>query len=242
VADHLPPGHLPDGHLPDGHLPEAGDVPTLLSSVPGMRERQNTGTHQLDVSQYFSGADSYAIAPAVEAGWTFDTNTGLLTIDTDVVGTFGPYVVTATNAAGNADSNAFTVEVYALSSTGGKPKPRKPRRLLVQIDGQDFEVSSVEEARSLLEKAKTLAVEAAEETVVERTAARVKRGKRPKVVTPEITTDAQELKSLVSTYRDDIEAIYRQMAIDAEIGQLLRLKWQRELDDDDDEALFVLLH
>jgi hypothetical protein len=32
------------------------------------------------------------------------------------------------------------------------------------------------------------------------------------------------------------------MAIDAEIGQLLRLKWQRELDDDDEEALFVLLH
>jgi hypothetical protein len=213
-------------------------APVLLGNIPNLRERQNTGTHQLDTSQYFASADTYAIAPAVEAGWTFDVNTGLLTIDTDAVGTFGTYVVTATNANGDTPSNAFSVEVYEASTGGGKPR-KKPRRLFVQIDEQDFEVSSVEEATQLLEKAKKLAVEAAESAVVERTEKRAKRGKSVKIDLPSITTEAPELKSLVSSYRDDIEAIYRQMAIDAEIRELMRRKMMLE---DDEEAIFVLMH
>jgi hypothetical protein len=137
------------------------------------------------------------------------------------------------------ESNPFSISVFG----GGKPKkPKPPRRYTVVIDGQEFEVSSVAEAEALLTRAKQLANEAATQAV-ERSAKRAKRGKQAvEVQIPVIETAAPELKSLVSTYRDDIEAIYRQMAIDAEIGQLLRLKWQRELDDDDEEALFVLLH
>jgi hypothetical protein len=138
-------------------------------------------------------------------------------------------------------SNPFSITVL---SAGGKPKKPKPpkRRYTVVIDGQEFEVSSIAEAEALLTRAKQLANEAASQAV-ERSAKRAKRGKQAvEVQVPVIETAAPELKSLVSTYRDDIEAIYRQMAIDAEIGQLLRLKWQRELDDDDEEALFVLLH
>jgi hypothetical protein len=136
------------------------------------------------------------------------------------------------------ESNPFSISVFG----GGRPKPKPPRRYTVVIDGQEFEVSSVAEAEALLTRAKQLANEAASQAV-ERSAKRAKRGKQAvEVQIPVIETAAPELKSLVSTYRDDIEAIYRQMAIDAEIGQLLRLKWQRELDDDDEEALFVLLH
>jgi hypothetical protein len=135
------------------------------------------------------------------------------------------------------ESNPFSITVFG----GGKPKKPRPRYTVV-IDGQEFEVSSIAEAEALLTRAKQLANEAAKQTV-ERSAKRAKRGKQAvEVQVPVIETAAPELKSLVSTYRDDIEAIYRQMAIDAEIGQLLRLKWQRELDDDDEEALFVLLH
>lgn len=75
----------------------------------------DTGTHAYDLSLYFAGATSYAIAPAVEAGWSFDTGSALLTIDTDDAATFGPYTVTATNASGDTDSNAFTVKVSVSS-------------------------------------------------------------------------------------------------------------------------------
>ncbi len=58
-----------------------------------------------DLSGYFTGATSYSIAPLVEAGWNFDTGTGILTVDTDVASSFGPYVVTGTNIDGSDDSN-----------------------------------------------------------------------------------------------------------------------------------------
>lgn len=92
--------------------------PTLLGSIPNFSAAFNSGTHQYDLSAYFANATSYAISPAVETGWSFDTGTGLLTIDTDDEATFGPYTVTATNANGDTDSNAFTIRVSAWDALG----------------------------------------------------------------------------------------------------------------------------
>lgn len=86
-------------------------VPVLIGSIPNISAAFDSGTHQYDLSEYFSGATSYAIDPAVEAGWSFNTGTGVLEIDTDDESTFGPYTVTATNASGSTASNAFTVKV-----------------------------------------------------------------------------------------------------------------------------------
>jgi hypothetical protein len=213
--------------------------PSFSGTIPNLRERQNTGSYQLAAGSYFSGADSYSIAPAVEAGWSFDTNTGMLTFDTDAVGTFGTYVVTATNAQGTADSNAFSVEVYAVVTEGGRA--RKPRRHqhLVEIDGQFFEVSGPEEAERLLRQAAELAPEVVEKAV-QRNVKRAKRGKQAvEIAPPVIKTEDPELVSLVDRYRDDIEAIYRRIAVDAEIRELMRVKL---LEQDEDEAIFVLLH
>ena len=88
-----------------------GDPPVLLGSIPNLSAAFDSGTHQYELGDYFSGATSYAIDPAVETGWTFNTTTGQLEIDTDDEATFGPYTVTATNASGNTDSNVFTVKV-----------------------------------------------------------------------------------------------------------------------------------
>jgi len=93
-------------------------APTLLGSIPNLSAAYDSGTYQYDLSEYFSGATSYAIDPAVEAGWSFNTGTGILEIDTDAEDVFGPYVVTATNATGNTDSNAFTVNVYVSALRG----------------------------------------------------------------------------------------------------------------------------
>jgi hypothetical protein len=90
-------------------------TPEFEGPIGNIAAAFDSGTHAYDLSLYFSGATSYAIAPAIETGWTFDTNSGLLTIDTDDEDTFGPYTVTATNASGDTVSNAFTVKV-AVSS------------------------------------------------------------------------------------------------------------------------------
>jgi hypothetical protein len=90
-------------------------VPEFIDQIGNIAAAFDSGTHAYDLSLYFSGATSYAIDPAVETGWTFDTNSGLLTIDTDDEDTFGPYTVTATNASGDTVGNAFTVKV-AVSS------------------------------------------------------------------------------------------------------------------------------
>lgn len=120
MAEHLPQGHLPSGHLPDGHLPEAADTPPVFSgTIPDIERNQNSGEYQVNLGAYFSGATSYSISPAVEAGWTFDTGTGVLAVQTTGAGEFGPYVVTGTNAAGSDDSNAFGVTVVAQSDTSG---------------------------------------------------------------------------------------------------------------------------
>ena len=88
-----------------------GAAPEFIGPIGNISAVSASGAHEYDLAFYFSGATSYAIAPALETGWSFDTNTGLFTIDTDADGTFGPYTVTATNASGNTDSNTFTVKV-----------------------------------------------------------------------------------------------------------------------------------
>jgi hypothetical protein len=93
----------------------ADDPPILLAQIPNLAAGFDSGTHQYELGAYFSGATSYAIDPPVETGWTFNTTTGQLEIDTDDEATFGPYVITATNANGNTDSNSFTVKVSVSS-------------------------------------------------------------------------------------------------------------------------------
>jgi hypothetical protein len=137
-----------------------------------------------------------------------------------------------------AQSNPFSITV--LDSDAGRPRKRR-RRYTVVIDNQEFSVSSIAEAEALLTRAKQLASETAQK-VVERSIKRVERGEQAlEIELPVIKTAAPELKSLVSTYREDIEAIYRQTALDAEIGELLRARWQRELEDEEDAALILLL-
>lgn len=93
-------------------------APVQLNPVPNLSAGFDTGTHDFDLSDYFSGQTSYSIDPAVEVGWTFNTSTGVLTIDTDDANTFGPYNVTAINGAGSIESNDFTVKVSVSTVTG----------------------------------------------------------------------------------------------------------------------------
>ena len=86
-------------------------APVFSGTIPNLSYDYDTGSYINDYSSYFTGATSYSISPAVEAGWNFDTVTGILTVDTDDINTFGPYTITGTNAGGSDNSNAFTVTV-----------------------------------------------------------------------------------------------------------------------------------
>lgn len=96
-----------------------GSPPTLVANIPNIAKPEDTGTYEFDLSVYFTGATSYAIDPAVETGWDFNTSTGVLTIDTDDTSTFGPYTVTASNDDGDTDSNAFSVYVVVPAAGSG---------------------------------------------------------------------------------------------------------------------------
>jgi hypothetical protein len=212
--------------LQQNNLLEADSAPTFQGTIPDIFERKDTGTHDYDLSPYFIGADSYSISPAVETGWSFNTSTAVLTIDTDALGLFGPYTVTATNAFGTADSNAFDVEVAVKNTGAGRPK-RPRRRLLVEINGQDFEVSGADEARVLLDQARQVAAAAIQKA--RKASVRIPGG----VPRPRIITEAPELKQVVADARRDIVSLFDGLARDLEIAALMR-KQMEEQDEEDD--------
>lgn len=212
-------------------LESASASPPIFSgTIADIFQRQNTGTFTYNLGAYFTDATSYAIDPAVETGWSFDTNTGELVIDTDALGEFGPYTVTATNANGDTDSNAFDVEVAAKNTGAGRPKRR---RFLVEIDGQDFEVSGPQEARDLLERAKAVATQAIEKASKPTT--RIGVG-RP-LPRPVIRTADPELKTVVREARQEITALYDRAIRDMEIAALMAKRNEEE----EEEALIRLL-
>jgi hypothetical protein len=104
--------------------------PVFIESIPNLVAGSDTGSHDFDLSDKAAGETSYSIAPALEAGWSFNTGTGVLTIDTNAAGTFGPYTVTYTNSAGDTDSNAFHVQVLAV---GGKSTTRMGMSLGISL-------------------------------------------------------------------------------------------------------------
>jgi hypothetical protein len=110
-----PQGWQPDGFQPEGWQPgsvSGASPPVLLGSIPPASFRWETDEHIVNAGAYFSGATSYTISPAVETGWSFNTSTGVLTVDTDEIDSFGPFTVTASNLDGNTVSNAFSIQVF----------------------------------------------------------------------------------------------------------------------------------
>lgn len=120
------------------------------------------------------------------------------------------------------------------SNVGGKS--RRHRRYFVDIDGQQFDVDSYEQARQLLQRAKALAVEEAPK-LAEQTVQRIQRiGTAPKIEVPRITA-SPELAEIVYPYRKAIQQAYRDAAQTAELRMLLEAKFR----EDDDDDIFILM-
>lgn len=123
----------------------------------------------------------------------------------------------------------------ATVTPAGRAKSTK-RRYFVEIDGQRFTVADVEEARQILQRAKALAVQVAEEQA-ERVERAVSLGKVAKVQVPQVKA-SPELAEVVYPYRKAIQAAYRDAANTAEIRALMALKM---LQDDEDDVMVLLL-
>lgn len=111
-----------------GNAGGTASAPVFTGTIPDISLTEGAAGATYDLSTYFTSATSYSIAPAVEAGWTFNTSTGVLTVDPLVAGVYGGYVVTGTNGVGSTNSNSFTATVVAATSAGGSSDPPRKRK------------------------------------------------------------------------------------------------------------------
>lgn len=160
------------------------------------------------------------------AGQLGTLSTGTLT---PVIGVF----VELTGLALTASTGTLTgVSVELPGQALQKPAGRKRRhkRLLVELDGQDFEVESVDQAVALLDRAKEIAV--AQIAKVRTSPLRVEHG----IKRPSIRTDSAPLRELVREKRAEIVSLYDQLLRDLEIQHLMA-----KADEDDEEETLIRL-
>ena len=127
----------------------------------------------------------------------------------------------------NAETGA--APVVTQTQKGAGRSRRRHRRYFVEIDGQEFDVNSPEEAKQLLDKAKSLA-----EQVV--TSARNSITVKPGLKVPQIRTPNKELVPVVQAARAEIRDLYAEFQRDLEIRMLLA-----RADEEEEEAIIRLL-
>lgn len=109
-------------------------APIFTGTIDDISELYDSGSYMYDFTTYYTYATSYAISPDLETGWSFVS--GVLTIDTDGLGNFGPFTVTGINSSGQTDSNTFTIQVAVTT-----PVPSGISRVITST-GQNRTVSA----------------------------------------------------------------------------------------------------
>lgn len=135
-------------------------------------------------------------------------------------------------------SVSFIPPVTVVLEPAGR---HKKLRYYVEIDDQQFQVDSPQEAVLILLQAKDLAPISAERAAKLVLRKQLKRKRRPQInlKPPKIETNAPVTEQLVAI-RSDIEAIYHDIAITQELAYLFRK--QLQIEQDDDEDVILLLH
>ncbi len=144
---------------------------------------------------------------------------------------FRPYPIRQRIYWSQPETAPVPVERYTETPAG-----RRRKRYYVEIDGQEFQVANPTEALALLDRAKALAQRVAPQTAEQVVAKAIRKAQAPAVKTPEIKA-SPELAEVVAKPRQDIERIYRDAALAAEIRLLMELRAEQ----DDEEALLLLI-
>jgi hypothetical protein len=215
--------------------------------IAGAAEHAAGGEHATDGALT---SDPAAIA-GTAAHYTLHATTGALAAEAATIAGTAAHLTLHTTSGALAADPATMAGVAVHSGAGavqpgmqGAGRPSRRRSRVVEIDGEDFVVSSAEEAQALLDQAKEQAKELA--AVAVKRAAEAKKRPVNKVVkdarrlleVPEIQAP-EEFAPLVSQTQDEIRSIYQSALASVEIAALLA-KRQREEEDDEDVLLLLI--
>lgn len=139
-------------------------------------------------------------------------------------------------------------ETSSNQGAGGSRKSRRQRKpVVIEIDGKDIVVETLEEAEELVEKIKASAQELADQAL--QRAAAVQRRPRRKVlqdarktlVLPSIEVDGDALMAdLMRVAVSDVKSLFESTMRAIEIGALMRQQ-EQQLEEDDEDVLMLLL-
>lgn len=93
-------------------------APVLFDQVPNFVVKANTGTYNFPLEGYFTGETSFSITGSA-TGITFNTTTGVLTVNSATASGISTFTVSAINGSGTTPSNSFTVKI--ATSSGNSP-------------------------------------------------------------------------------------------------------------------------
>jgi len=207
--------------------------PIFAGTIPDISLTEGGPSTDYDLSVYFTGAASYAIDPAVEAGWAFNTTTAILTVVPDTVGTYGGYIVTATNPGGTVDSNSFGVTVTAAaedSATGG------------WWFAYDYELRRKDEKKKKRQELRRKAEEIQEDVDRE-----LVQALQAKAEEEDRLAELKRLSNLAEQYRDELNLVLSDRAIQAAEQAILKQtysaleRFERELARAREEEEFLLM-
>jgi hypothetical protein len=112
-----------------------GQPPVFTGPIADVSVTNVQATYSYALASYFAGATHYTISPSLQAGWSFNTATATLTIDTDALGSFGPFAITAFNGTGSTASNLFAITVAQFAQppifTGAIPNQSFARNVAI---------------------------------------------------------------------------------------------------------------
>lgn len=235
-----------------------GDAGNVTKALTGEAVTVSAGTLVANVSYSTTGQAATVSAGTLVAGVehalsgeSITSATGTLTVSSDVTIALTGQQITVSQGTLTASGG----DAVSSMQGGGIPDRLRGRykrkKVLVTIDGEDFEVRDEKDAVALLEKAaqeaETLANAQAERVV----ALRQKRAKRYgdlntspiKLDVPQIevtqTDSERSLTDLIDRFQQEIDRKYREAAEKAEIALLVRNKV--ELDNDEATALLLLM-
>lgn len=134
----------------------------------------------------------------------------------------------------------ITVSLGARADTGAGASQRKRRRYYVEIDGQAFPVADAAEASQLLQRARAIAERQAEAQSEKAVKVLTRKRKVPRVrIDAPVVATSPELKDDLAPLIADIQRLYAQAAVNAELRLRLAQIEKNEQDDEDDLLLLL---
>ena len=213
--------------------PDISCYPTryLINQAPGVQARVLTATS--GTLTLTGGTAALTYAPGT-TGYTLTADGGALTFTAGAATFQVGRVIQADPGALVLSGGSATLTGPVVEATGQQPAGRRKRRILVQIDGRDWEVNSPQEAIDLLRQARERVPEVVARTVKKA----VEQKTTPVLPAVEVVSAPREVRAEVKLFNQAVS-----MALKSEeIRALLLAMHAIQIENDDEEVAILLLH